>query len=298
MPSSPLDLATLRVVVLAADLGSISAASDRLSLAVAASSTRISALENALGFRVFERTSRGVRLTPAGHMLVQRSRALLNDSDRLVADLRDYSQGLTGRVHMLANASAVLEVLAPQLQAFMREHPLIHIDLEECNSPDVPVRLLEGRADFGIVDLPLAPQGLELVDFCTDTLVLMVQRGHALARHKAIALRDVLDQHFITMVDGTALSNRLLTSAAELGRPLHIRMRMRSFDAVCRMVASGIGVGVLPLEASAPQLAYLPIEAVGLTDPWARRTHRLATRTGVALSPAAQTLVDALRKAR
>jgi DNA-binding transcriptional LysR family regulator len=297
MPSSPLDLATLRVVVLAADLGSISAASDRLRLAVAAASTRITALEDTLSFRVFERTSRGVRLTPAGHMLVQRSRALLDDADRLAVDLHDYSQGLQGHVRVLANASAILEVLAPRLEGFMREHPLIHIDLEERSSPEVPLPLLEGRADLGIVDLPHAPQGLELVDFCTDTLVLLVQQGHALAGRGAIALREALDQHFITLTDGTALSNRLLTSAAELGRPVHIRMRMRSFDAVCRMVAGGIGVGVLPLEAVAPQLAHLPIEAVPLTDPWARRTHRLATRAGVALSPAAKTLVEALRRA-
>ena len=290
-----LDLATLRVIVLAADLGSISAASDRLQLAVAAASTRITAMEESLGFRIFERTSRGVRVTPAGHMLVQRSRELLRGADQLAVDLHDYSQGLQGHVRVLANASAMLEVLAPRLEAFMRSHPLIHIDLEEMSSPEVPLPLLEGRADLGIVDLPQAPQGLELADFFSDTLVLVVPAAHPLAGRESLALREALDEHFITLTDGTALSNRLLVSAAELGRPIHIRMRMRSFDAVCRMVAGGLGVGVLPREAIGPQLAHLPIHAVPLTDVWARRTHRLATRAGVALSPAARTLVEALR---
>src|SRR6476660_7671549 len=100
-----IDLSTLRVVVAAADLGSISAASERLQLAVAAASSRITALEASLGFRVFERSSRGVQLTPAGQMLVQRSRALLTDADRLAQHLRGYSEGLPGHVCMLATTS-------------------------------------------------------------------------------------------------------------------------------------------------------------------------------------------------
>ena len=105
--NEPIDLATLRVVVTAADLGSISAASDHLNLSVAAASARISLLEEALGFRIFDRSPRGVHPTPAGHMLLQRSRALLGDADRLAIDLQDYSRGLKGHVRVLANASAL-----------------------------------------------------------------------------------------------------------------------------------------------------------------------------------------------
>lgn len=292
--NTPIDLITLRVVVTAADLGSISAASDRLQLAVAAASVRITALEDTLGFRVFERSPRGVQLTPAGHMLVQRSRELLTGADRLAMDLHDYSRGLQGHVRVLANSSALLEVLPGLLETFARTHPLIRIDLEERGSPDIPLALLEGRADLGIVDLAHAPQGITLVDFFSDTLVLVTPAGHRLANARRVALKDVLDQDFITLSDGTALSNRLMASAAEVGKPIHIRMRMRGFDAVCRMVAAGLGVGVLPLEAVAPQLAFLPLKAVRLSDPWARRTHRLATRSGVAPSPATRTLMAAL----
>jgi DNA-binding transcriptional LysR family regulator len=291
-----IDLATLRVVVAAADLGSISAASDRLQLAVAAASTRITALEASLGFRVFERSPRGVQLTPAGQMLVQRSRALLIDADRLALDLRGYGDGLQGHVRVLANTSALLEVLPQRLQAFMSEHPLIQVDIEERGSPEIPIPLLEGRADFGVVDLPVAPAGLALTPFFTDTLVLLTPGTHRLASRRRLALADALDEPFITLTDGTALSNRLMACAAQAGRTLHVRMRMRGFDAVSRMVAAGLGVGVLPLQAIAPQLAHLDVKAVPLTDAWARRTHSIATRTGVPLAPAARTLVRALTR--
>ncbi|MCJ0765143.1 LysR substrate-binding domain-containing protein [Variovorax terrae] len=294
MTADAIDLVTLRVIVAVADAGSISAGSNQLELAVAAASARISALEASLGIRIFERSSRGARVTPTGHMLVQRGRELLADADRLTLDLRDYSLGLKGHVRVLANGSSVLEAMPQRLERFMRRHPLIRIDLEEHSSPEICMALLEGRADLGIVDTASPPQGLELRDFFSDTLVLVVPPAHRLAGRRRLALADALEEDFIGLMDGTALSNRLISEAAALGRPVKIRMQMRSFDAVCRMVAGGLGVGVLPLQAVAPQLAMLPLKAIALSDGWAVRTHRLATRSGVALSPAAHTLVQAL----
>lgn len=130
-----LDLLTLRVVIAVADCGSISAGSDSLQLAVAAASARISALESELGIRIFERSPRGVELTPVGRLLVQRGRELVDDADRLVTELRDWSLGLAGHVRMLANASALLQVVAvlpseallPQLQQL----PLKAVPLDE-----------------------------------------------------------------------------------------------------------------------------------------------------------------------
>lgn len=294
--NQPLDLVTLRVVVAVADCGSISAGSHRVSLALAATSARISALEASLAVRIFERSSRGVKLTPTGHMLVQRGRELLADADRLAVDLHDYRMGLQGHVRMLSNASAILEFLPERLERFMRSHPLIRIDLEERSSPEIPMALLEGRADLGIVDIAYPLQGLQFLNLFSDQLVVIVPLAHRLAQASQVALHELLDEDFICLTDGNAISGRLMSAAAMLGKTLKIRMQMRSFDAVCRMVAGGLGLGVLPLEAVAPQLAFLPVRAVVLSDSWAVRTHRLATREGVKPSAAAQSLIQALRE--
>lgn len=290
------DLTTLRVIVAASELGSISAAGDRLQLAVAAASARVTALEEALGLRVFERSSRGVRLTPAGQMLVRRGRALLADADRLSLDLHDYAKGLQGHVHVVANASAMLELLPARLERMMREHPLIRIEVEEHGSLDIPLLLLEGRADVGIVDMAHAPHGITLRDCFADTLVLVVPAGHALAGAGPLDFQDALEEDFIALSEGTALSSRLAASASLAGRPLKLRMQMRSFDAVCRMVAGGLGVAVLPLEAIGPQLASLPLRAVRLADGWAARTHRIALRSEVPPAPATRTLIESLMR--
>jgi len=297
-PHPIMDLLTLRVVVAVAESGSISAGSTRVHLAVGAASARISALEASSGVRFFERSSRGVQLTPAGHMLVQRARELLADADRLSVDLRDCSLGLQGHVRILANTSAILEILPARLQALARSHPLIKVDVEERPSPGIPLALLEGRADLGIVDIAHPLLGLTFRDLMTDTLVLVVPRGHRLAERASVSLNDTLDEDYVCPGDGTALTTRLVAAASLIGLPVKIRMQMRSFDAVCRMVAGELGVSVLPVEAITPQLAHLPILAVPLSDSWARRTHRLALREGVAPSAAVRSIVDALLQAK
>lgn len=289
-----LDLLTLRVVIAVAESGSISAGSDRLRLAVAAASARISALEAALGIRIFERSPRGVELTTAGRMLVQRGRELVADADQLATDLRDWSLGLAGHVRMLANASALLEALPVRLEAFARRHPRIRVDIEERMSPEIANALLEGRADVGVVDVPSPSQGLAFAPFFRDRLALVVPRGHALAAASHLRLADLVDQSFIVLAGANAVSTRLFNAASALGESIKVRVQMRSFDAACRMVAAGLGVAVLPSEAIAPQLQHLGLRAVPLDEDWAERTHYLAWRSGEEVA-AVRTLVEELR---
>jgi DNA-binding transcriptional LysR family regulator len=290
-----LDLQTLRVVIAVAESGSISAGSDRLQLAVAAASARISAMEAALGIRIFERSPRGVELTAAGRMLVQRGRELLDGADRLALDLHDWSLGLAGHVRLLANASALLQVLPQRLEAFSRSHPRIHVEVEERMSPEILGALLEGRADVGIVDLATPTRGLDFVPFFRDQLALVLPAGHALAGEREVRLPQLLAENFIVIAGANMVKTRLFNAAAALGEPLQVRMQMRSFDAACRMVAAGLGVAVLPAQAILPQLAHLALKAVPVAEDWAQRTHHLALRAGDEAPAVARSLVEALR---
>jgi len=292
--TAPVDLLTLRVVLAVVDGGSVSAGSQRAGLALGAASARIAALEQQIGVALFERTPRGMRPTPAGHLVAQRARSLLAEADRVSADLHDLALGLVGHVPVLANASALLEWLPERLAAFGRAQPRVRVELEERGSPEIVLALLQGQADIGLLDIAHPLQGLDLVDLFADTLALVLPRGHALAQAEAADFRQVLDEDLVGLYDGNAISGRLAAAALQLGQPLRTRLQMRSFDAVCRMVAAGLGVGVLPLQAIVPQCLALPIAAVPLRDAWAQRRHRLAWREGVALSPSAQVLVQAL----
>ena len=213
--NGPLDLQTLRVVLAVAEAGSISAGSHRLGLALAAASARISALESELGVRVFERSPRGVQLTAAGRRLVQRGAEVLADADRLAAELRDWGQGLAGRVRLLANASALLQALPQRLEAFARAHPRIRVDVAEGTSLHILGEVAEGRADVGIVDAARPAQGLEFLPFCHDDLVLVVPASHALAGQDRVCLEALLEQAFIVFEGVNAVSTRLFTSSSQ-----------------------------------------------------------------------------------
>ncbi len=136
---------------------------------------------------------------------------------------------------------------------------------------------------------------MDLTDFFQDHLALIVPSSHRLSNFKSIHFREALSEEFVLMEPSTALTNRLAASAAQENCALRVRMRMQGFDVVTRLVAAGLGVAVLPLEANAPQLASLSIRAVNLLDPSAHRTHRIATRTDSLLSPAAQAFVEELK---
>ena len=292
-----LDLTTLRVVIAVAEAGSISAGSERSGLALGAVSARITALEHALGMALFERGPRGVRLTAAGQRLVQQGQELIARSDRLVRELQDEGQGRRGHVRVLANASSLIEFLPARLTRFQQQHPQVQVDIEERSSPEIPLSLLEERADMGIVDLPHPVQGLRSFELFHDQLVLLTRADDPIARQRLLRLEDVIDHPFVCLPDGNAISGRLVATAAMQGHALAVRMRMRSFDAVCRMVAAGLGLSVLPLQAIAPQLAALPLAAVPLANDWARRTHRLMMRADLPPTSVIVTLASELRQA-
>ncbi|MDO5626152.1 MAG: LysR family transcriptional regulator [Pseudomonadota bacterium] len=290
------DLTTLRVVVAVAESGSMSAGSDRVGLALGAVSERIAALERASGTQLFERSSRGVRLTAIGQFLVQRARELLAEADRLALDLHDAAHQLQGHVRVMANASSIIQYLPGRLAAFQTAHPRIRVEVEERSSPEIALALLDGSADLGLLDMPYAVQGLDAVDLFSDTLVVVLPADHVLARQRSLGMDALMAQPLVCLLDGNAISGRLTAAAEQRGRRLPIRMQMRSFDAVCRMVAGGVGVSVLPREAIAPQLAVLPITTVRLAEPWAMRTHRAMLRQGLPARAPVRTLVRALRR--
>ena len=228
----PPDLTTLRVIVAVAESGSMSAGSDRAGLALGAVSGRITALERATGTALFERSNRGVRTTATGQFLVQRARELLAEADRLTLDLHDAARRLQGHVRVMANASSIIEYLPARLAAFQAAHPRIRVEVEERSSPEIPLALLDGSADLGLLDMPYAVQGLDAVDLFSDTLVVVVPAGHALARQRVLDMDALMELPLVCLPDGNAISGRLTAAAEQRGRRLSIRMQMRSFDAV------------------------------------------------------------------
>ena len=263
-------------------------------LAIGAASKRITDLEESIGSELLKRHYRGVTLTPAGQALQRHAQLILRNVDHLAADLSDYAAGIVGIVRLAANTSAVTQFLPGDIAAFTAGNPRIKIELEELNSSEIVNAVLDGRADIGIFADRTPPLGLQTVTYRRDQLALVVPTTHPLARRKKISFVEASDLEFVSLSKGTSLSLRLESCAEELGKRLRVRIQVRSFDAMCQMVASGLGVAVLPATAVKPHLRSMGLRKVDLTDAWAERHLLVGARDLTALSRPVRQLMDHL----
>lgn len=290
-----IDFVSLSLFALVARTGSISKAATLAHLAVGAASKRISDLEVGMGTSLLERHSRGVTLTVAGQALYRHAQRILADIDLLAAELSDFTSGIVGVVRLWANTSAVTQFLPQQLATFTQTNPGIRIELEEKNSSDIVLAVLDGRADLGIFADRTPTLGLQCLDYREDHLGLVVPKHHPLSHRKELHLAEALDYDFVSLSEGTSLAERLQTETEAMGRRLKLRIRVRSFDAMCQMVAAGMGVAVLPLQAVRELVRSMKLRQITLKDDWAQRSLLLGLRDINAVPRHVRTLIEHLR---
>lgn len=292
------DLVDLHLVLNVAEAASITHGAARSGLALASASERLRDMELALGTRLFERQRRGVNPTPAGLALVHHARLVTRQLDEMQGELAQFAKGLRGRVRVLSNTAATQEFLPPLIGAFLSAHPTIDVEIEERASPEIVRAVAGGRADLGIVaDQVDAAAELETIPFAEDRLVLVAARRHPLARRRQLGLRDVLEQDFVGLPAGSALQDHVEDQAVRAGGRLKMRVRLPGFDAICRVVESGIGVAVVSKIAAERCRRSMAIGIVPLADPWALRRLRICARSFRALPAPARALVAHLRPA-
>ena len=289
-----LDLVSLSLFNLVVRSGSISKGAELAHLAVGAASKRISDLELAVGAELFERHSRGVTLTLAGQALHLHALRILRDIDELAAELSDHARGVIGVVRLWANTSAITQFLPRDLSSFIAAHPGIRIELDEQDSQDVVRAVFDGRADLGIFAERTAAPGLQTVTYRRDRLVLVVPEGHELADRGRLAFSQAAEYDFVSLSGSTSLAQRLALESRQLGQGLRVRIHVRSFDAMCQMVAAGLGIAVLPDAAVRPHLRSMGLRRIELSDAWVERELLLCARDFKALARPVRGFVEHL----
>lgn len=286
------DLSLFRHVV---EAGSITHGAARAHLALGAASTRIRNMEDTLGASLLTRGRQGVRPTQAGRTLLQHARTILAQAEILREDLGVYADGLTGQVRVLSNTNALTEFLPDTLSSFLATHRHVSIDLEERLSDEIVDLIADGVADIGIIAGTVDAGRLTTYPFRSDRFVLVVARDHPLAAQAKIGFVDVLDYDFVGLDRASALQRFLAGKASRIGRPLRLRVQLRSFDAVCRLVEANVGVGIVPETTAQRAAKSSAIKIVELADAWAPRDLTICVRDYDALPPYAQQLVNHMR---
>lgn len=289
------DLTDLKLFCDVADAGSITAGAERSALALAAASARIRGMEETLGARLLDRSHQGATPTAAGLTLLRHARHLVREVARMREDLAAFSGGQSGEVKLLANTNALTEFLPEALGSFLADHPQVSVDLEERLSDEIVGLIAEGVGDVGIVAGTVDVGALQTFPFRSDRFVVVTATSHGLATREHVRFAEVLAFDLVGLERSSSLQRFLTDKAARAGLPLRARVQLRSFDAVCRLVESGVGVGVVPATTAARAARTMALAIVDLEDDWAVRDLTIVVRSIDDLRPYARALVESLR---
>lgn len=289
------DLIDLKLVLAIAEAGSITRGAERSHMALASASARVKGMEDTLGTPLFERQRHGVTPTPAGRALIHHARTVVQQLEMMANELGDYASGLRGRVRLLSNTTALVEHLPAALGEYLMTHPQVDLDIEEKPSHAIVHVLVSRQAELGVLADSADMSGLECRPYRADPLHLITSRSAGSNPPQApLYFNEVLDHAFVGLDSHNPLQAHLAGKALKAGRHLNMRVRVNSFEAICSLVARGVGSAIVPLAALERSPSRSQLQASPLKDAWAMRTLYLCTLRFADLSPHAQALANCI----
>lgn len=289
-----IDPKTLRLFLTVLERGTIAAAAEQSHIAPAAISKRMSDLETLLGVQLVVRNNKGVVPTPAGLALRNMAQRILSQLDGVILQMRDYASGVTGQVQIAANISCIVQFLPGDLRGFMDRHPLVQVGLQEHISLAVAEAVNNQEADIGLLARGIATIDLEYHNYRKDELVILAPPEHPLASFSRVHFKDTLDYDYVGLHTHSHPNLLLQRAAAEHERAWRCKVQVTSFDAQCRMIQAGMGIGAVPRRIAEFFGPNLKLVMCGLEETWAQRHLVLAVKSYADLAPAARLLVDHL----
>jgi len=279
-------LRQLQAFVAVAQLGGFTPAAQRLHLTQSALSVLVRELERELGLRLFDRTTRSVRITDAGREFHASAEKLLLELELAVANSRGLAAVKRGRVAVAATPLMSSIMLPRIIAGYQAAHPGVTVALKDAVAGQIRRLVHDGEADFGIGTF-LAPEpGFVHEPLMVDTLVLACPRNHPLAAQPRVRWRDLAGFPFVALTRDNAVGELVRDSLKEAGTTVHIAHEVAFLTTVLGMVEAGLGISVLP-SYGRESIRTHNIAVRRLVEPAIRRETSLIMRRDRSLSPAA-----------
>lgn len=292
-----LDVRRLRVLHAVSAYGSVTAAAAALGYSAPAVSQQLAALEREVGMRLTERAGRGVELTPAAHILVGHTDALLARLDTAEADLAALRDQIAGRVALAAFPSAAASLVPAAWAALADSAPRVRLDLTEMEPEESLPAVLRNETDVAVAhEYDLLPRPLDPLferrDLLDDPVVLAIPPGYP--ADGPVPLATLAGQPFLAPRQGTSCAEMIQRACARAGFVPRVVARASEFQVLLSLVAAGAGVTLVPGLAA----RWLPprVRLVPPADPVTRRVFTVSRRGGDR-KPAVRVVLDALSAA-
>jgi LysR family transcriptional regulator, transcription activator of glutamate synthase operon len=287
-----MELRQLRYLVALADEQHFTRAAAREHIAQPALSQQIRRLEREVGLPLVDRTTRRVTITDAGNALVARARRILSEVDAARAELQALTGVRTGRVNVGAMHTMGPVDISHALAVFHQRHPGVELTVREQSSEELAEMLRDDVLDLAFLSVTerIESHGLGLHQLVSEELVVVLPRKHPLARRRQVRMAELADEHFISYREGARLRELLTIAAHRAGFEPQIKLESNESERICRLVARGMGVAILP--RSDAQRSREHVAVATLTDPSLTRDITLAWREGRRHGPAAAEFLE------
>jgi LysR family hydrogen peroxide-inducible transcriptional activator len=273
-------LTQLEYIVAVADLHHFSRAAERCFVSQPSLSAAVRKLEDELGVQVFERGPGEVLLTEAGGPVVAQARRVLDEAARVKAVAKARRDPLDGPLR-LGVIHTVAPYLLPELVLALRTAaPHMPLDIEENQTAHLDQMLRGGTIDVAIVALPFQAPGIEIIPLYDEPFRVIVPAGDEWARRKSIGAEELHGRELLLLSIGHCFRDQVLDACHEFSRPPSPGKQGNSLETLRSMVASGMGVSVLPASALTPRHASPLIRVIDFAAPRPVRRIVAACRTG------------------
>lgn len=279
-----------------AELRSFSLAAEQMRLSQPALSAAIRKLEETLGVRLFDRTTRQVLLTPDGRELFRLASRMIDEYESVFGDFQDYVARRRGRVVIAALPSVAAVLLPPVLGRFGAAHEAVDIRIRDTLHEGVLEEVRSGAADFGLTVAPVPGDGFAFEPLATDRFVLVCPREHALATRREAAWREIARYAVVLPAPTSSVRQAVIAACAKAGVQLRVVYEAEHLSTIGGLLVAGLGVSALP-SLSLPLLGSNDLAVVPLRQPVVERTLGIVRRAGRTPSVAAAALLEELSAA-
>ncbi|MFC9243811.1 LysR family transcriptional regulator [Streptomyces sp. NPDC057136] len=279
-----MELQQMRYIVAVAETNSFTRAAERCLVVQSALSHQIARLERELGARLFDRTSRRVRLTPAGAAFLPAARQCLDAAERAAAEVAAAVGEVRGRLAVGLIPTVAAVDIPRALRDFRQRYPNVRISLRVGASDELVEQVREGAIEVAFLGLPTTahPQGVNAHELARDRLVAVVAPDHLLAGEPTVSLRRLSSEAFVDLPAGTAGRVQSDHAFAAAGLSRDVAFEVTTADFMARLVEQSLGVAMLP-SAYVPQL--IGVTTIEVSDAPARVEYVVWSRGS--LTPAA-----------
>lgn len=289
-------LPELRVFITLAESGHFTRAAERLGISQSSLSASLTKLEGLLGARLFDRHTRGCRLTDAGSALLPAAHRLVADWDQLLTDARDFAQFSRGRVVVAAPNAQCALLLPPVIRRFRDSHPGVRVTVHDVPEHEVHALVRSGVADLGIATETDARTDLVATPMYVDEFIVALRPEHPLTRRRQLDWAQVAKEPLIGYLPGNPVRRLLEDHLAAQGIVVGYAFEIALPWTMMGLAREGLGVAVVTM-ALRPLALWHGLEVRAVGKPPLARTMTLLRAPGGSPSPAVAAFREELLKA-